>query len=238
MVKRFALVGLFFALIFQCAAAALDVFPSSSVNGSTGVVRMPSADVLPYKNFNVGFNYGTNVVTKKTNFMYNMNLGTFQGMELGLTGGTISDESKLREGVFINLKYGLATGTYDNPLYLAIGVENLASYTQADVYMVATRYFKDGPKIHFGFMGDFPGEKFRPLGMLGTEILFGERVLVMADMLAGETIFELNLGLRYYLSSTLVVSLTGLNVTYDEANPKESKDPKSVLFGFTWTNPL
>jgi len=239
MKKSFAMFCITSVILLCCGGAfALDVFPSSSINGPTGVVRIPSADVLPYKNFNIGLNYGSNVVTKTTSFTYNMNLGTFQGMELGLVGATISDEAQLKEGVFINLKYGLATGSYDNPLYLAIGVENLASYDQTDVYMVATRYFKDGPKIHFGFMGDFPGDKFRPLGMLGAEVLFGDRVLCLTDMLAGETIFELNLGVKYYFSPALVFSITGLNVTYDETNPKDFKDPKSVLVGFSWTNPL
>jgi len=222
------------------AAAALgeDLFPAPGVNGATGIIRMPSADVLPYRNFNLGVDVGKNTITDDPVVYYKMNVGTFQGLELGIVGGTTNGEGTPREGVFINMKYSLTAGNHDNPLLLAIGVENLSSYTQTDVYMVATRYFGDGPKLHFGFMGDFPGEKFRPLGMAGIEIPFWERFLIMVDTLAGETIFQFDAGLRYYLSSTFVVNILGLNLTYDEADPKEFKDPKSILIGFAWTNPF
>jgi hypothetical protein len=245
MTASFARVGVLLVLLILSLASlsfAEVLFPAQNVVGSTGLVRIPTADVLPYKNFNVGLNYGSNLITKKQKFDYNMNIGTFQGMELGITGGTIDNENKLREGVFINMKYSLATGSYDNPLFLAIGVENLSSYHQTDVYMVATRQFKEGPKLHFGFMGDFPGEKFRPLGMLGFDFPFWERYSGMFDMLAGETIFQFDLGVRYYLSSTLAITVSGLNITYnesvDEEDLKEAKDPKSILIGISWTNPL
>ena len=217
---------------------ASDLFPGPNIVGTTGIVRIPTADVLPYKNFNIGMDYGSNSISKKGIFFYKMNLGTFQGLELGITGGSADNEDRLREGVFVNMKYSLSTGNYDNPLFLAIGVENLASYYKTDVYMVATRYLKEGPKLHFGFMGDFPGEKFRPFGMLGAELPFWDRFLFMTDLLAGETAFQLDVGLRYYVSPTFVVNISGLNVTYDETSNKEYKDPKSVLLGIAWTNPF
>ncbi len=223
---------------FTATSAAVDLFPASDIVGSTGIARIPTADVLPYKNFTIGMDYGWNSIAKKALFFYKMNLGTFQGLELGITGGTSDTEDQIREGVFVNMKYGLSAGSYDNPLLLAIGVENLSSYHKTDVYMVATRYLKEGPKIHFGFMGDFPGDKFRPFGMLGIEFPFWDRFLLMTDMLAGETIFQLDAGLRYYLTPILVINMTGLNLTYNETSNREYKDPKSVLIGFTWTNPF
>jgi hypothetical protein len=236
-VKKFLLLAIFVALIFgECAAE--DLFPAPCINGATGIVRMPSADVLPYRNFNVGFDYGINSETNNQILFYKMNLGTFQGLELGIVGGTSNGEGAPREGVFINMKYSLAAGSYDNPLFLAIGVENLSSYHQTDVYMVATRSFQDGPRLHFGFMGDFPGEKFRPLGMLGFDFPLWENFLVMFDTLAGETIFQLDAGIRWYLSPTTVLNISALNITYTEDSTQQFKDPKSILIGLAFTNPF
>jgi hypothetical protein len=233
------------------ASSAEDLFPSASVNGATGSVRMPTADVLPYRNLNIGFDIGNNSITNKQMLYYKMNVGTFQGLELGIVGGTTGNamnEGIAREGVFINMKYSLATGNYDNPLFLAIGVENLSSYYQTDVYMVATKYLSQGPKLHFGFMGDFPGEKFRPMGMLGFDFPVAEKFLIMTDALAGESIFQLDVGIRYYMSPTFCLNISGLNVTYDETAydkdsdektaSKEFKDPKCFLIGLTLTNPF
>lgn len=247
MVKKFLPCAVLALVVLVLPAGELFAqayFPSPSVNGPTGLVRMPSADVLPYRNLNIGFDYGTNSFTNKQMVYYKMNVGTFQGLELGIVGGTTDGtEGVPREGVFINMKYSLAAGGYDNPLLLAIGVENLSSYYQTDVYMVATRSLKDGPKIHFGFMGDFPGDKFRPLGMFGLELPFWENFVFMSDLMAGETIFQTDVGLRVYLSPTMVLNVTGLNITYDEStigdeDAKEYKDPKSVMIGLSMTNPF
>jgi hypothetical protein len=238
--------GLFFSLVaslllLQTCSRSEDLFPSASINGATGSVRMPTADVLPYRNLNIGFDIGSNADTNKQVLYYKMNVGTFQGLELGIVGGTTGNaqnEGLAREGVFINMKYSLSAGNYDNPLLIAIGVENLSSYHQTDVYMVATRCINQGPKLHFGFMGDFPGEKFRPLGMLGFDLpLFGN-IMLLTDALAGETLFQLDVGIRYYFSSTVVMNISGMNLTYDKSNPQDYKDPKSVLIGFTLTNPF
>jgi len=229
---------LFAGMFLSAVCYAQEIFPAPSLTGATGLVRMPSADVLPYKNFNIGLDYGMNSDTNEQMLYYKMNLGTFQGLELGIVGGTSDSGGVPREGVFINMKYSLAAGSYENPLLLAIGVENISSYSQTDVYMVATRKFTDGPKLHFGFMGDFPGEKFRPLGMFGLDIPLWDNMLVMTDVFAGETIFQLDVGLRYYLSSTFVLNISGLNITYDDQNPRESKDPKILMIGLAWTNPF
>lgn len=226
-------------LIISCSSTAFsnEIFPSPTIVGSTGLVRIPSADVIPYKNFNIGLDFGTELSRNKGTLFYKMNIGTFQGLELGIVGGTDYVDDQLREGVFINMKYSLSTDSGPYPLLLAIGVENLSSYTQTDVYMIATKYFRDGPKFTFGFMGDFPGDKFRPLGIVGLSFPIFDNMAIMGDILAGEVLFQFDAGLRYYFSPIFALSVNAINIFENEDNP-QGKDTKSVLVGFSWANPF
>ncbi|MBU1026325.1 MAG: hypothetical protein KKA31_01180 [Candidatus Margulisbacteria bacterium] len=222
-----------------CAAFAFpQVFPAPAINGPSGVVRIPSADVIPYKNFNIGSDFGASFLqgaaTTETSVFYKMNLGTFHGVELGIVGGTEKDTGELREGVFVNMKLSLSTGEEPNPLLLAIGVENLFSYTQTDVYMVATKYFEQGPRLTFGFMADFPEQKFRPLGMAGVEIPLAQTLILTGDMLAGETMSQFNAGARFYFSPIFSLNISALNLLDNQ----EAKDSRSALIGFSWANPF
>ncbi len=218
---------------------AEQVIPAPAMNGPTGLVRIPSADIIPYKNFNVGLNYGTlitsaNQPSSEGVTSYVMNLGAFHGLELGIVGGTDKATQKLREGVFVNMKLSLSTGDEPDPLLLALGVENLFSYTQTDVYMVATKYFKAGPKLTFGFMADFPDYKFRPLGVTGLDLAVSNNLFLVADLLAGETLFQVNGGVRYYLTPIFSINISGLNLL----DGTQTKDQRTALIGFSWANPF
>jgi hypothetical protein len=231
-------IGIWSLVLLPQARAYPQVFPAPAVNGPSGVVRIPSADVIPYKNFNLGADFGARFLpsfssTESTVF-YKMNLGTFHGVELGIVGGTEKDSDRLREGVFVNMKLSLSTGEEPYPLLLAIGVENLFSYTQTDVYMVATKYLKQGPRLTFGFMADFPENKFRPLGIAGIELPLADTLFITSDLLAGETLFQVNAGVRLYFSPIFSLNASALNVL-DNA---EAKDRRAALVGFSWANPF
>jgi len=235
--KKFIVI--FLIIAFKTASFAFLTTPTPTITGSTGLIRMPTADVLPYKNINVGLDIGNNNITNKTSFMYKMNLGTFQGMELGFVGMDDS-QGMAKEGVFVNMKYALSTDSSPYPLLLAIGVENLSSFTDSDVYMVATKYLKDGPKLHFGFMGDFPGKKFRPLGMFGFEFpFFLDDMYMQVDMFGGETLFQGDLGIRWYMNESFTWHANIVNMTATSDTPADQyKDPPSAYIGFSLLNPL
>jgi hypothetical protein len=229
------------ATIFSGAFAFVPP-PTPTIIGATGVVRMPSADVIPYKNISFGLDTGSNYSTDKFALLYKFNLGVFQGMELGCVGMD-NLNGMMQEGVFINMKYSLATDTSPYPLLLAIGVENLSSYNRSDVYMVATKYIQNGSRLHFGFLGDFPGDRFRPLGALGYDTpFFSDRFYFLTDMFAGEFIYELNVGFKWFASDTFAINLSGINILADINRDKEDilkdKDSKAILLGFSWINPL
>lgn len=227
------------SLIIAPTFAYPRVFPAPAVNGPTGLIRIPSADCIPYKNFNLGADYGTTITSGGTAstegvISYKMNLGTFHGVELGVVGGTEKTSSKLREGVFVNMKLALSTGDEPYPLLLALGVENLFSYTQTDVYMVATKYLQQGPKLTFGFQADFPDQKFRPLGMAGVELATGDNLILVSDLIAGETLFQVNAGAKIYFTPIFSLNLSVLNIL----DGSQVKDQRSALAGFSWANPF
>jgi len=232
-------------LILSSNVFAFVPQPTPNVMGSTGSVRIPSGDVIPYKNIDFGFDIGSNLTNDKFALYYKFNLGIFQGMELGCVGMD-NKMGAMQEGVFINMKYSLATDTSPTPLLFAIGVENLASFNRSDVYMMATKYFQNSSRLHFGFLGDFPGlneSRFRPLGALGYDTpLFSDSFFFLTDMLAGENIYELNTGFRWYVSESVAINLSGLNILADDNRKPEDKakdkDPKTVLLGFSIINPL
>ena len=227
----------FVFLLSTIAFAFPQVFPAPALNGPTGVVGIPSADVIPYKNLNIGADFGTRITafsSSEGTIKYKVNLGTFHGVELGIVGGTDTDSQRLREGVFVNMKLSLSTGEEPYPMLLAIGVENLFSYDQTDVYMVATKYMRQGPRLTFGFMADFPEQKFRPLGMMGAEFPLGETFFVAGDMLAGETLFQANAGAKLYFSPIFSINLYALNIL----DGPIVRDTRQVLLGFSWANPF
>lgn len=236
--KKIFLLAACCLLFTACAWAYPNVFPAPSLNGPTGLIRIPDANVVPYKNFNLGADYGATVVSgnisSESTIYYKMNLGAFHGVELGVVGGTERNSGKIREGVFVNMKLSLAAGEEPYPLLLALGVENLFSYTQTDVYMVATKYFKQGPKLTFGFMADFPNSKFRPLGIAGVEVPLADTLFVMSDLFAGESLFQVDAGLKFYFTPIFSLNVSGLNIL----EGGQVKDSRAVLAGFSWANPF
>ena len=100
--------------------------------------------------------------------------------------------------------------------------------------MVATKYFKAGPRLTFGFMADFPEHRFRPLGLCGIEIPGGDTLIIAADTMMGESLSQINAGVKFYFTPLFSLNLYGLNI-FD--NP-QSKDSRTALVGFSWANPF
>ncbi len=241
-------------ILSACLCIALLLAPTASfaaintptITGSTGLIKMPTADVLGSKDFNVGVDYvfdGTSASTGTISdiqgiWQYKANVGSFmghtKGLELGFVGRTERDTNRFKEGVFINLKYSLASSDDPDALKLAIGVENLTSLSESDAYMVASKYWKGGAGIHFGAMFDFPNyNKFRPLGMLGLNMPLGSRAFsVMAELFSGESVFQVDAGLKYSVNSNFSLLARGLNIT----NSDNARNTKSFSAGISLAN--
>jgi hypothetical protein len=220
--------------------SATAYFPFPSLTGASGLTRIPDASVVPYKNWSLATDYGVHFAgtgeAQQPSFYYKINMGALHNLELGLVGGLDRAGKELRDGVYVNMKYAPTIGDDSDPLLLAIGVENLASKTQTAVYMAATKPFKQGPILTFGFLADFPGNKFRPLGMAGLDIPIST-LSIITDIFAGESLVQLNGGFRYHIMPTFALEGRAVNILGSQPGQLE-KDPKQFLFGFSWINPF
>ncbi len=228
------------------ASASFASINTPTITGATGLIKMPTADVLGSKDFNMAVDYvfdGTSASTGTLSdiqgvWQYKANMGSFmghtKGMELGFVGRTEKDTNRFKEGVFINMKYSLASSEDPDALKLAIGVENLTSLAESDAYMVASKYWKGGAGVHFGCMFDFPNyNKFRPLGMFGINMPLGNRALsVMAELFAGESVFQVDAGVKYSVNSNISLLARGLNIT----NSDNTRNTKSFSAGVSLAN--
>ncbi|MFA5103926.1 MAG: hypothetical protein WC527_01950 [Candidatus Margulisiibacteriota bacterium] len=243
--KRVLCAGLCVCMFFAPAVSFASV-KTPTITGSTGLIKMPTADVLSSKDFNVGVDYvfdGTSATTGTISdiqgeWIYKANVGSFmgytKGMELGFVGRTEKVTNRFKEGVFINLKYSLASSDDPDALKLAIGVENLTSLAESDAYMVASKSWTGGAGVHFGAMFDFPNyNKFRPIGMLGLNMPLGTRAFsIMAEVFSGESIFQVDAGLEYSVNNNFSLLARGLNLT----NSDNARNTKSYSAGISLAN--
>jgi hypothetical protein len=246
MMKKLLLACFMCVCLFYAASFAGQ---RTSLSGLTGLIRMPSGDVLKAKDWDAAVDYIfdnssataiTNGTDLRGSWSYKANFGADmgynKGLELGFVGRTEKATNRFKEGVFINLKYALASSDDRDALHMAIGVENLTSSSESDVFMVASKYWDSGLGIHFGAMFDFPNyNKFRPLGMLGITSPVGMKDLIlMAETFAGESVFQVNAGIRYDFARAFSLNVRALNVT----NSPNAKDTQTFTAGFCMTSPF
>ncbi len=236
---------LFFSLLIL-SSLEINSFAATTLTGSTGLIRMPSADCLKPKSWDAALDYSfdnasassmTSISDLSGIWSYKVNIGADMGtnsaMELGFVGRTEKTTAAIKEGVFINLKFCLGDQNSSGDLKMALGIENLTSSSESDVYMVATKYFKSGLGLHFGAMFDFPNGKFRPLGMLGTNIPVGGNNLdILGEVFAGESVFQVDAGVRYAVSDSVALQVNAINVT----NNSSAKEAQAYSAGICLTD--
>lgn len=220
------------SLLFTAAAYA-----TPTVNGPTGLVMMPTAEGLKYKEFNSGVNYlppfhkgeensdGETIGEDREGaFNYYANLGTFEGFEIGFSG------KGGREGVFINMKYYLVSDSSENPLTMAIGLQNLSSFYDTGLYMVASKQLNMNLGLHFGFLGRFyPGSSDTNM-MFGTKYFLNEQWALLIDTVGEKNVYSWNIGMQVQLAESVALNFSGLNLL----NPVERSNSIFVL-GISYT---
>jgi hypothetical protein len=225
-------------LMVSCSAQVLSSSVNPTVNGPTGLVRMPTADSLGYKEFNLFCHYGVDSTVNKGVFRYGANIGTFKSLELGIIGKTDPITNQMQDGVYVNMKYSLIDEDEMYPLKMALGLENMTSRNNTDVYLVATKHFPAGFNLSFGALFDFPNSnRMRTMGMIGGEFyLSGNTIAIPMDVQIGETITQFNLGLRWFINSNISFAVNSLNVINDSTKP--NLDNPTTYFGISWENPF
>lgn len=190
--------------------------------GSTGLIFMPTADALRYKEANFAFDYILTQDQKTNDYKYKLNMGIYENLELGFAGGKYPDE-----GVFVNLKYYLMSTEERFPLKIALGTENLSSEIKTSAYMVASKRFNPELAGHFGFNVTF-GTQTKPGVMAGLAFYITEILELITDVTGNEKKYFWNIGakVKYSQYGTFSTSLIDIG---------NIKDPKLAI-GFSQQN--
>jgi hypothetical protein len=132
--KLFLLVGILTALLINSVEAA------PSVTGSTGMIRIPTADALPLGHFSAGYYYW-------------QDRGVAVGA-MGLPAGfEVSASTPWNHGLadkwIVNAKYNLNQETLLIPA-VSIGVEDVDGRERRSVYGVLSKGLPYGLRVHIG----------------------------------------------------------------------------------------
>ncbi|HMM20916.1 MAG TPA: YjbH domain-containing protein [Selenomonadales bacterium] len=127
--------GLLFALMITATAAA-----APSVNGSSGQINNPSADVLQEGKFAAGYYH------LKDGGVGVLNFSPLHKLEVGIAGFRLDHSSNK---TLINGKLELLPETVLTP-GLAVGVEDIGDDRERTAYAVASKALPFGFRIHAG----------------------------------------------------------------------------------------
>jgi hypothetical protein len=198
-------------LVLVCTLVGVVVLSSvgaaaPSYFGYTGLIRVPTAEALSEKEFNVG-GFWIDRSEFDDPSIYLGNLGVSTGVEVGVAG--VKRDSGA-DDIFLNGKFRFQRETESSPAYAA-GVIDLASQVDSTVYFVASKGFGKvyetpfGPIYNFAFHGGFGG------GLLdgffgGVEANLSPNVDVMLEYDTDDW----NVGARFLLAERRLAADIGL----------------------------
>ncbi|GBG58044.1 hypothetical protein SPFL3102_01764 [Sporomusaceae bacterium FL31] len=133
--KKIILAAVCTTLMATATAAA-----APSINGSTGLINTPSADVLREGQFSLGY-YNT-----KEGGVGIFNTNIAPNLEIGVAGFRYDNESNKN---YLNAKFSLLPETVLSPGF-AVGVEDAAGETDRSYFAVASKGLPLGFRIHAG----------------------------------------------------------------------------------------
>ncbi len=126
--------------------AAAPVYAAPSVNGSTGLINTPSADVLQEGQFSLGYHH------LKEGGVGSFNINLAKNLEVGVAGFRYDSDSNRDNQTYFNAKYSLVPETVITP-GLAIGVEDIGGEDKRTFYAAASKALPFGFRLHAG-VGD------------------------------------------------------------------------------------
>lgn len=211
-------------LILLLFLFTISLNASPTIYGPTGLIEMPTAESVAYKQVNLAVDYSVNNNSDEDNgeneFYYKFNLGSFENWELGVLGGSFIDE-----GVFVNMKYFLMSNQEENPLSIAAGFERIGSNTDLATYLVASKRIEGGIHMHFGFKA-FLQDGLSAVAMFGGEYFTDEKMAVLLDI-TGEKdeAYVLNSGVRFLVDNDVSLRVYLIDLT-------KSRAAKETLYTF------
>lgn len=212
----------FFLILF---VISYKIMASPTIYGPTGLIEMPSAESIAYKQVNVAIDYSINNQDQSTdkttnNFYYKFNLGSFENWELGILGGSFLDE-----GVFVNMKYFLMSNQEENPLSIAAGLERIGSKNDLATYLVTSKRFNGGLHGHFGFKAYFQNNLYAS-AMIGVEYFSDEKISFLADITGEKNdAYVLNGGTKIFIDNDIAMRIYLIDIT-------KSRSANETLYTF------
>lgn len=176
------LLGILFAFMITTTAAA-----APSINGSTGQINNPSADVLQEGKFAIGYYH-----LKDEGGVGVFNFSPIPKLEVGVAGFRFDDNRSNK--TLINGKLELLPETILTP-GLAVGVEDINASRERTAYAVASKALPFGFRIHAGVGNGRYDGVFASL----------EKTINPLSVITGNNTFP---------ATTLIVEYDGKNMNY------------------------
>jgi hypothetical protein len=206
--------NLMLAVIFTLLVP-VSAYAAPSVNGSTGQINNPSADVLREGQFAAGYYHlkagGVGVV----------GLNLAPNFEVGLAGFRYDNAAS--NATFVNAKLALLPEGILTP-GLAVGVEDIGRQKERSVYAVASKALPFGLRLHAG-VGN---------GRFGGVFAAVEKTINPVSVFSGNNTFP---------ATTLIAEFDGHNMNYGARMsivPGLKVDAgwrdRAAYFGLTFTN--
>ena len=165
-----------------------------TISGPSGLITMPSAEILHYKEYNIAYDYLYNLDSNDSKNYYKMNVGGLENTEFGFVGGSEPDE-----GVFLNFKWSLSSNSGRFPLLMAVGFEKLTSEKKSDFYIVTSKKIRADLGFHGGFKAVFNTEIDVSL-MAGFDYAYTNNLIILTDITSKQNN-------KYYINSGVLFRL-------------------------------
>ena len=174
MSKLYARILITVACLINVGIAA--VWAAPSVNGPTGLINIPSADVLHEGQYSLGY------YNLKEGGAGSFNFNLIRNLEMGIAGLRYDSSSN---HTLLNAKYAVLPETILTP-GLAIGVEDLTGDQERSTYAAVSKALPFGFRIHAGvgngrFSGGFYGieKTINPISILTGNSGFPATTLIL-----------------------------------------------------------
>ena len=218
---------------FIVCVGLVPVFSSPSVKGPTGLIMMPTAEIIPFQKLEMASDYDLSEEKLEVRQLrypnrdykelfsrssYKINMGAFKNFELGVVGGTQPDE-----GMFLNTKYLLMLDTRDPyPLSLSIGTLDVGSKENASAYLVLSKPFEKEAfstlalygrmNFHIGFKGMLH-DKFESGIMVGLEYYPVDSLKLMTEFIEERYHSYWNAGIEFTLFEYVGLRFSALDMS-------------------------
>lgn len=177
-------------------------YAAPSINGSTGLINTPSADVLREGQFSFGYYH------LKDGGVGSFTMNLTGRLEVGAAGFRYDRSVTRQDHTYINAKYGLLPETILTP-GVAVGVEDIANLDERTCYAAASKALPFGFRIHAGLGNGRYDGMFAVLEKTinPVSILTGNGGFPTTTLLAEWDGHNLNYGARMTIASGLKLDL-------------------------------